>query len=52
MDMTWRFAEKHQLRALWFNNDCSATRVLTFGYDIDGAVDTPEEADATTTTRA
>ena len=28
VDMTWRFAEKHKLRALWFNNDRSATRVL------------------------
>lgn len=98
VDMTWRFAENHKLRALWFNNDRDATRVLTqditvgddtylagtsvttsldtdiyeiayeyafwrkddweitgsaglhilkFGYDIDGAVDTPPEVDAT-----
>lgn len=98
VDMTWRFAEKHKLRALWFNNDRTATHVLTqditvgddtyltgtsvttvldsdiielayeyafwredtweitgsagihaikFKYDIDGAVDTPAEADAT-----
>lgn len=28
LDMTWRFAENHKLRALWFNNDRSASRVL------------------------
>jgi hypothetical protein len=27
-DMTWRFAENHKLRALWFNNDRTAQRVL------------------------
>lgn len=29
IDATWRFAENHKLRMLWFNNDRSATRVLT-----------------------